>query len=373
MTETEQTQLTETEKPEVRSRSTSVTVAEDGAEYTELPGVHITPNRLVAHNMAYWRKVAGYTQDELAKKLNAFYEKSAPWTNASVSAAERSWDGKRVRQFDADVILSLATIFGLPLIAFFLPPEDDGVKQRYLMDLPHGDALTNCTTMWDLIDVLTQTGGSEWAEEEGDEEEYGEELIETLRTLQKVNERYRDRLDAALTFYRREVIEGGAEPTYAQEAWGVPWQEQAERELLEEKLARARQHYEALRQVLGDIGAVQEDLHERLGLAYAERLPEKLARTVVQRFRAGEDVKTIAKSIKKAEWLVEKALIDAREGYLSFSPEERSYVFISHREVRERYEQRTDELKAARAEQGQAALAAQRVEQMAIGPGREGE
>lgn len=327
-------------------------VTEEGAEYSELPGVHITPNRLVALNMAYWRKVAGYTQEELAQKLNRFYEKDKPWTNTSISAAERSWDGKRVRQFDADVIFSLATIFGLPLTAFFLPPEDDGVKQRYLMDLPQAYAINDCMAMWDVIDLLVNVGGTDWLDEDHDEEHHGEEGMAKLRTLQKTNERYRARLDAALTFYRREVFEGGEEPTYAQDAWGARPQEAVEREELEAKLARARQHYETLRQIMGDINAVQEDLHQRLHLTSSkDRLSEKLAKTVVQRFRAGDDVKAIAKSIKKAEWLVEKALIDAREGYLSYSPEEKAYVFQSGREIVDLYQQ---ELAAARASLGHA-------------------
>lgn len=320
------TSMEDEKEAPARRYNPEIRMMREGSEYNDLPGAHITPNRLVAYNMAYWRKVAGLTQEELATELNRFYEKGNQWTNVSVSAAERSWDGKRVRQFDADIIMSLTTIFGLPLTAFFLPPEDDGVKQRYLMDLPQAYALNSCMTMWDVLDVVTNVGGTQWLEDDEDDVD-NEEGMRMLRRLQETNERYRDRLDATSTFYRREVTEGGAEPTYATEAWGVPPQEEVEREELVFKLARARKHYEVLRELLGDINAVQEDIHERLGLAHAERLPEKQAKAVVERFRAGEEVKAIAKSIKKAEWLVEKALIDAREGYLTYSPEEKSYVF----------------------------------------------
>lgn len=43
----------------------------------------------------------------------------------SFSAAERSVDGKRVRQFHADEVIAFARAFEVPLTAFLLPPEDD--------------------------------------------------------------------------------------------------------------------------------------------------------------------------------------------------------------------------------------------------------
>ena len=54
----------------------------------------MTVNQLAAYNMAFYRKVAGLTQEELGAPLG--------WSVASVSAAERSWDGKRIKKFDAD-------------------------------------------------------------------------------------------------------------------------------------------------------------------------------------------------------------------------------------------------------------------------------
>lgn len=73
-----------------------------------------TVNQVVAWNIARWRKQAGLTQEELGRRLG--------WSNASVSAAERSWDGKRVREFDADTLLALSSALGVPLIALLLPP-----------------------------------------------------------------------------------------------------------------------------------------------------------------------------------------------------------------------------------------------------------
>ncbi|MEU9839717.1 hypothetical protein AB0C69_10905, partial [Actinomadura sp. NPDC048032] len=66
-----------------------------GKAYGELPAAAITLNQLVAYNMAYFRKAAGLTQEDLGKLLRGWTQK--PWGKAAVSAAERAWDGKRPR------------------------------------------------------------------------------------------------------------------------------------------------------------------------------------------------------------------------------------------------------------------------------------
>ena len=83
------------------------------------PSRPVTINQVVAYNVARFRKAAGLTQEELGERLGG-------WTKAAVSAAERSWDGKRIRQFDADTLTALAMALGVPLLALFLPPEDQG-------------------------------------------------------------------------------------------------------------------------------------------------------------------------------------------------------------------------------------------------------
>ncbi|WP_152990150.1 helix-turn-helix domain-containing protein [Sphaerimonospora mesophila] len=221
-------------------------VSGEGSEYADVPGRHITPNMVVAYNMARWRRAAGLTQEELADRLNRGLGEQV-WSNASVSAAERSWDGRRVRQFDADTIASLATALGLPVSALFLPPADDGVEQRYLMDLPDVTGQTRCVGMRDLLELATHAGGFDW---EGDDA--------ALQQARTVTDRYRQALDAALSAYR---IEG--EVTYAEDAWGA--RGETDPHVLEEKLARTRAHYEALRQLLGDIARVQDALYAQLG------------------------------------------------------------------------------------------------------------
>lgn len=75
-----------------------------------------TPNQVVAWNMARYRKAAGLSQAELGKRLGG-------WSAVSVSAAERSWDGKRIRKFDADELIAVASALGVPVFALFLPPD----------------------------------------------------------------------------------------------------------------------------------------------------------------------------------------------------------------------------------------------------------
>lgn len=97
----------------------------------DLPERAVTPNMLVAYNMTRWRQESGLTQDQLGILLGG-------WNKTAVSAAERSWDGKRVRQFDADLVTQLAVIFGIPIAGMFLPPSDEGQECRYVIDLDRG-------------------------------------------------------------------------------------------------------------------------------------------------------------------------------------------------------------------------------------------
>ena len=107
-----------------------------GSDYTDLPGRHATVNQIVALNMTYFRKVAALTQEELGERLG--------WSKAIVSAAERSADGKRVRQFTVDDVVALADALEVPIGAFFLPPQDDGETVHYQFR-PHDGA--------DLLDM----------------------------------------------------------------------------------------------------------------------------------------------------------------------------------------------------------------------------
>lgn len=79
--------------------------------YVEVPA----GNRAVAANITRLRLAAGWTQEQLGEKLG--------WSPANVSSAERSAvAGRDKRRFDADVIVLIAAIFGVPPAALITPP-----------------------------------------------------------------------------------------------------------------------------------------------------------------------------------------------------------------------------------------------------------
>jgi transcriptional regulator with XRE-family HTH domain len=83
----------------------------------------ITVNQVVAWNIAWYRRAAGMRQRDLASRLG--------WPQNRVSEAERSWDGKRTREFDAQLLAELAVALGVPLIALFLPPDGPGLPHLF--------------------------------------------------------------------------------------------------------------------------------------------------------------------------------------------------------------------------------------------------
>jgi len=80
----------------------------------------LTPNQVVAHNLARAREWKGWTQDQAAEALAPYL--GARWSKASLSQAERSVAGKFVRNFNADEIVAFARAFELPVTWFFMPP-----------------------------------------------------------------------------------------------------------------------------------------------------------------------------------------------------------------------------------------------------------
>jgi hypothetical protein len=80
----------------------------------------LTPNQVVAFNLAQARQLRGWTQQQTIDALEPHL--GAKWSIANYSAAERSVDGGRVRNFDADEITAFARTFDLPVTWFFLPP-----------------------------------------------------------------------------------------------------------------------------------------------------------------------------------------------------------------------------------------------------------
>jgi hypothetical protein len=83
--------------------------------------VQITPNQVIAYNLAEARYLRGWTQEQAAVELEKFI--GARWSKATFSAAERSIDGRRVRQFTGDEIVAFSRCFRVPIGFFFMPPR----------------------------------------------------------------------------------------------------------------------------------------------------------------------------------------------------------------------------------------------------------
>lgn len=82
-----------------------------------------TANQVVAYNLIRARELRGWTQEKAAENLS--HHLGTRWSKASWSAAERSVDGVRIREFTADELAALSQAFGLPLGWWFLPPTDE--------------------------------------------------------------------------------------------------------------------------------------------------------------------------------------------------------------------------------------------------------
>ncbi|MEE8407100.1 MAG: helix-turn-helix transcriptional regulator [Acidimicrobiia bacterium] len=87
------------------------------------PPPEIDLNQVVAYNIREARQLRGWTQEELADRLEPYLGQRL--TQAGVSSIERAWDGDRRREFDAHELLIFAMVFDLPMLWFLLPPPGD--------------------------------------------------------------------------------------------------------------------------------------------------------------------------------------------------------------------------------------------------------
>ena len=92
---------------------------------------------MVSFNLKAARERRGWTQEQFAQRLENIT--GARLTQAGVSALERTWEGGKRREFDAQEIVDFAQALGVPIIWFFLPPpgDDREIKNagRPLIDL----------------------------------------------------------------------------------------------------------------------------------------------------------------------------------------------------------------------------------------------
>lgn len=106
-----------------------------------------TPNQLVAFNLAQIRKQRGLTQEQTVEMLTPFL--GVTWSVASLSAAERSVDGKRIKEFNADELIALSRAFDVPPAFWFIPPP---AAQQPRLAVP--DALDQGLTVDSLLDIV---------------------------------------------------------------------------------------------------------------------------------------------------------------------------------------------------------------------------
>jgi hypothetical protein len=84
----------------------------------------MTPNQIVAYNVAKARALRGWTQEQAADALAPYL--GAKLSGPSFSGLERSaWTVNRIKQFSADDLLALSRGFDLPIGFFFTPPPPD--------------------------------------------------------------------------------------------------------------------------------------------------------------------------------------------------------------------------------------------------------
>ncbi|MGH9038962.1 MAG: helix-turn-helix domain-containing protein [Acidimicrobiia bacterium] len=95
----------------------------------------MTPNQIVAYNVAKARSLRGWTQEQAAEALAPYL--GAKLSGASFSALERSaWSVDRIKQFSADDLLALSRGFDLPIGYFFTPPSPDFDAALHAPDAP---------------------------------------------------------------------------------------------------------------------------------------------------------------------------------------------------------------------------------------------
>jgi transcriptional regulator with XRE-family HTH domain len=95
-------------------------------------GTAIDVNAIVAYNLRVIRERHGWTQEGVAERLGRLTGHQLP--QASISAMERGFDGRRRRRFDAHDLYLFSVVFEVPIAYFFIPPPEQATAGRVLAD-----------------------------------------------------------------------------------------------------------------------------------------------------------------------------------------------------------------------------------------------
>jgi transcriptional regulator with XRE-family HTH domain len=106
--------------------------------------VTLSPCQIIAWNFERARRARGWSQTEMAKRLEPYL--GYRMSRAAVSKAERSlWSGP-IRRFDADEIFALARIFNTPVGDFFVPPDPRFNGKQIMVNGKPGDPKARVTS-----------------------------------------------------------------------------------------------------------------------------------------------------------------------------------------------------------------------------------
>ncbi len=159
-----------------------------------------TVNQVIASNVAKARMLRGWTQQEAADALAPYL--GTKMSTASFSAIERSVDGGRIREFDADEVFAFARGFDLPIGWFFTPPSPneniglatpdaptDGLDPHVLLDALLGTDETvepwrHLLLTWPLLTHRMRFHDDGTTEYLGRDEEDVHPRVDLLRELQ---------------------------------------------------------------------------------------------------------------------------------------------------------------------------------------------
>lgn len=121
----------------------------------------LTPNQIVAHNLAQIRRGRGLTQAQFAEALEPLL--GVRWSPAVLSAAERSVDGKRVREFSADELVAIARVLGVAVTKLIGPQSED--IRMATPDQPQGLSIEEVMTLTDGTGVLNEAASRKLRED----------------------------------------------------------------------------------------------------------------------------------------------------------------------------------------------------------------